>query len=65
MQNTVCRKLDFAHVLIITAVVTGRFVGAHSVIQVLFYAYFMFDGHYGIDTWEIILSDKGRNKQDI
>ena len=57
--------LDFAHVLIITAVVTGRFVRAHSVIQVLFYAYFMFDGHCGIDNWEIILIDKGRNKQEI
>ena len=36
----------FAHVSIITAVITGSFVGA---IQVSFHAQFMLDGHCGIN----------------
>ena len=54
--------LGFPHVLIITAVVTGSFEGAIG-IQVSFHAHFMLDRHCGIDDWEIILIDKGRNKQ--
>ena len=56
--------LGFAHVSIITAVVTGRFCSGHSVIQVSFHAHFMLDGHCGINDWEIILIDKGCNKQE-
>ena len=41
-----------------------KFCRGHSVIQVLFHAHFMLDGHCGIDDWEIILIDKGRNKQE-
>ena len=41
-----------------------KFCRAHSVIQVSFHAHFMLVGHFGIDDWEIILIDKGRNKQE-
>ena len=41
-----------------------NFCRSHSVIHVSFHAYFMLDGHCGIDDWEIILIDKGRNKQE-
>ena len=62
MQEVVL--LGFAHVSIITAVVTGCFVGGHSVIQVSFHAHFMLNGYCGIDEQKIILIDKGRNKQE-
>ena len=41
-----------------------KFCRGHSVIQVSFHAHFMLDGHCGINDWEIILIDKGRNKQE-
>ena len=41
-----------------------KFCRGHSVIQVSFHAHFTLDGHCGIDHWEIILIDKGRNKQE-
>ena len=41
-----------------------KFCRGHSVIQVSFHAHFMLDGHCGIDGWEIILIEKGRNKQE-
>ena len=43
----------------------GKICRGHSVIQVSFHAHLMLDGHCGIDNWEIILIDKGRNKQEI
>ena len=66
MQKTVCRScyiyICFAHISVITAVVTGSFVGA-ILIQVSSHAHFILDGHCGIEDWEIILIDKGLNKQ--
>ena len=62
MQEVVL--LGFAHVSIITAVVTGSFCKGYSVIQVSFHANFMLDEHCSINDWEIILIDKGRNKQE-
>ena len=41
-----------------------KFCRGHSVIQVSFHSHFMLDGHCGIDGWEIILIEKGRNKQE-
>ena len=41
-----------------------KFCRGHSFSQVSFHAYFMSDGHCGINDWEIILIDKGRNKQE-
>ena len=41
-----------------------KFCRGNSVIEVSFYARFMLDGHCGIDDWEIILIDKGCNKQE-
>ena len=41
-----------------------KFYRGRSVIHVSFHAHFMLDGHCGIDDWEIILIDKGRNKQE-
>ena len=41
-----------------------KFYRDRSVIHVSFHAHFMLDGHCGIDDWEIILIDKGRNKQE-
>ena len=38
-----------------------EFCNNHSVIQVSFYAQFMLNGQCGIDDWEIISIDKGRN----
>lgn len=38
-----------------------EFCNNHSVVQVLFYAQFMLNGQCGIDDWEIISIDKGRN----
>ena len=65
MQEVVL--LGFAHVLIITAVVTGSFVGAilslkFHVMLILCQMDTVFD--FPIDHWEIILIDKGRNKQE-
>ena len=42
----------------------SKFFRGHSVIQVSFHAHFMLNGHCGIDDWEIILIDKGRDKQE-
>ena len=39
-----------------------KFCRDHSVIQVSFHAHFMLEGHFGINDWDIILIDKGRNK---
>ena len=41
-----------------------KFCRDHSVIQVSFHAHFMLEGHFGINDWDIILIDKGRNKQE-
>ena len=41
-----------------------KFCKGHSVIQVSFHLHFMLNGHSGIDNWEIILIEKGRNKQE-
>ena len=38
-----------------------EFCNNHSVVQVSFYAQFMLNGQCGIDDWEIISIDKGRN----
>ena len=38
-----------------------EFCKNHSVVQVSFYAQFMLNGQCGIDDWEIISIDKGRN----
>ena len=56
--------LGFAHVSIITGVVTGSFCRGYSVIQVSFHAHFMLGEHCSITDWEIILIGKGRNKQE-
>ena len=42
-----------------------KFCRGHSVIQISFHAHFMLEGHCGIDSWEIILIDKGQNKREI
>ena len=41
-----------------------KFFRDHSVIQVSFHTHFMLNEHCGIDHWEIILIDKGRDKQE-
>ena len=41
-----------------------KFCRGHSVFQISFHAHFMVDGHCGINDWEIILIDKGCNKQE-
>ena len=41
-----------------------KFCRGHSVIKFSFHAHFLLDGHCGIDNWEIILIDKGLNKQE-
>ena len=58
MQEVVL--LVFAHVLMITAVVTGRFVG--TILSFKFHFILIFC--CGIDEWGIILTDKWRNKQE-
>ena len=60
MQEVVL--LGFAHVPIITADVTGSFAGA--ILSFKFYfTLILCQMDCGIDDWEIILMDKGHNKQ--
>ena len=42
----------------------SKFCRGHTIIQVSFHAHFMLDEHFGINDWEVLLIDKGRNKQE-
>ena len=55
--------LGFPHISIITAVVTGSFVGAILLFRFHFTLILLIE-HCGINDWEIILVDKERNKQE-
>ena len=55
----------YYHLVLLRCLQIFQMFTAVFVIQVSFHAHFMLNGHCGIDNWEIILIDKGRNKQEI